>query len=96
MTHRVEFTSAAARQVKKLPRSVRTRLLDAIEDLSENPWPPGAKKLTGEQYAWRIRVGDHSVLYEVLDAELVVLVVGASAEWSLGDAQLFRRSMVST
>ncbi len=77
MSYRVEFTTAAARQVKKLPRPARDRLLTAIEGLQDDPRPHGAKKLVGEQTAWRIRVGDYRVIYDVLDAELVVTVVRA-------------------
>lgn len=78
MSYRVEFTTAAARQVKKLPKSARDRVLDAIEDLGEDPRPHGAKKLVGEQTAWRIRVADYRVIYDVLDAELIVTVVRAA------------------
>lgn len=77
MSYRVDFTAAAARQVKKLPRSARDRVLDAIEDLGDDPRPHGAKKLVGEQTAWRIRIGDYRVIYEVFDSELTVTVVRA-------------------
>ncbi|MDF1490190.1 type II toxin-antitoxin system RelE family toxin [Tessaracoccus caeni] len=77
MNYRVEFTTAAARQVKKLPLPARDRVLDAIDDLQNDPRPPGAKKLVGEQSAWRIRVGDYRVIYDVFDGELVVTVVRA-------------------
>lgn len=77
MSYRVEFTTAAARQVKKLPRPARDRILDAIDDLQHDPRPNGAKKLAGEQSAWRIRVGDYRVIYDVLDHELVVTVLRA-------------------
>lgn len=75
MSYRVEFTGAAARQVKKLPRPARDRVLDAIEDLQDDPRPHGAKKLVGEQTAWRIRIGDYRVTYDLPDAELIVTVV---------------------
>lgn len=78
MSYRVELTTAAARQVKKLPRPARDRVLDAIEDLAEEPRPHGAKKLVGEKSAWRVRVGDYRVIYDVLDDELVVTVVRAA------------------
>lgn len=77
MTYHVEFTTAAARQVRKLSRPVRDRVLDAIEDLGEDPRPHGATKLVGEQTAWRIRIGDYRVIYDVFDSELVVTVVRA-------------------
>jgi mRNA interferase RelE/StbE len=78
VSYHVEFTVAAARQVKKLPRLARDRILDAIEDLGEDPRPHRAKKLVGEQTAWRIRVGDYRVIYDVLDAELTVTIVRAA------------------
>ena len=77
MTYSVEFTTAAARQLRKLDRPVRVRLVAAIGDLAEDPRPVGATKLVGEQTAWRIRVGDHRVIYDVLDEALVVTVVRA-------------------
>lgn len=78
MSYRVEFTSAAARQVRKLPRPARDRVLEAIEDLGDAPRPHGAKKLAGERTAWRIRIGDYRVLYDVFDSELTVSVVRAA------------------
>lgn len=78
MTYSVEFTAAAARQVRKLPRPARDRVLDAIDGLADSPRPRGAKKLVGEQTAWRIRIGDYRVIYDVFDAELTVSVVRAA------------------
>jgi len=78
MTYRVDYTSAAARQVKKLPRPARDRVLDAVEDLADDARPRGARKLAGERTAWRIRVGDYRVIYDVLDQELTVTVVRAA------------------
>ena len=78
MSYRVELTAAAARQVRKLPRLARDRVLDAIEDLGDDPRPHGAKKLVGEQTAWRIRIGDYRVVYDVFDSELTVTVVRAA------------------
>ncbi|MGB4777197.1 type II toxin-antitoxin system RelE family toxin [Microbacterium sp.] len=77
MSYRVEFTTAAARQVRKLPRPARDRVLAAIEGLQYEPRPQGAKKLVGEQTAWRIRIGDYRVIYDVFDTELIVTVVRA-------------------
>lgn len=78
MSYEVEFTSAAAKQIRKLQRPARERLLDAIEDLQDDPRPHGAKKLVGEDLAWRIRVGDYRVIYEVIDSQLLVTVVRAA------------------
>ncbi len=75
MTYRIEFTTAAARQVKKLPRPARSKVLDAIAALADDPRPHGSRKLTGEDTAWRLRTGDYRVIYEVNDAVLAITVV---------------------
>jgi mRNA interferase RelE/StbE len=48
--------------------------MQAIGQLADNPRPVGCKKLKGMS-AWRIRVGDYRVVYEIHDDVLVVLVV---------------------
>lgn len=43
----------------------------------EEPRPRGARKLAGEG-AWRIRMGDYLVIYEIADGHLSVTVVRAA------------------
>lgn len=78
MTYRVEVTTAAARQITTIPRLVRDRMLDAIEDLADDPRPHGSKKLVGEKTAWRIRLGDYRIIYDVVDDTPTVTVVRAA------------------
>lgn len=47
---------------------------DRIVELGEVPRPPGCKKMKGDD-SWRIRVGDYRVIYDIVDARLVVLVL---------------------
>jgi len=42
--------------------------------LAYNPRPTGTKKLTGRD-AWRIRIGNYKVIYEITDGTLHVLVI---------------------
>lgn len=77
MTYLVQFTAGAARQIKRIPRPVQSRVLDAIADLGGQPRPRGSRKLAGEEVAWRIRVSDYRVIYEILDTSLKVTVVRA-------------------
>lgn len=73
--YRVEFTSAAARQVRKLPREHRARVQARVRELASDPRPTGAIKLAGETTAWRTRIGDYRVIYDIFDDVLVVTVV---------------------
>jgi mRNA interferase RelE/StbE len=58
----------------KLPRDVQQRIVAALTGLEQNARPPGCKKLTEAGGAYRIRVGDYRVIYEVDDDRLVLEV----------------------
>lgn len=75
MAYRLEFTSAADHQFRKLPPQLQARLRPHIDALAQNPRPSGVEKLKGEENAYRLRVGDYRVLYEVHDKVLLILVV---------------------
>ena len=46
-----------------------------MEALAFNPRPFGVQKLAGERNAYRIRVRDYRILYEIHDKVLVVTVM---------------------
>ncbi|MFN8097370.1 MAG: type II toxin-antitoxin system RelE/ParE family toxin [Dermatophilaceae bacterium] len=73
--YRVQFTGASARELCRLDVSIRRRLLRSIAELEADPRPAGVRKLAGADHAWRIRVGDYRVIYEIHDDGLLVLVV---------------------
>ena len=52
---------------------MRERVKAAIDGLAEDPRPSGATKLAGRN-DYRVRVGDHRIVYAVDDAQKVVLV----------------------
>lgn len=70
----VELKRSAAKEIKKLPVYDLKKILEVIEDLSENPRPPGSEKLSfGEKY--RVRCGHYRILYAIEDERLIVCVV---------------------
>jgi mRNA interferase RelE/StbE len=72
--YRVEFTTAAAREIRKLDPPIRRRIITALSALESDPRPVGVRKLTGYDNAWRVRIGDYRVLYEVIDSTVLVTV----------------------
>jgi mRNA interferase RelE/StbE len=74
MAYAIEFVPSAAKEFAKLPKKERQRVGETIDDLAEQPRPRGAEKLAGVD-AWRVRVGDYRIVYEVRDRTLVVLVL---------------------
>ncbi len=75
MNYRVEIVGAAKRQLKRLSKENKRRVLDAIEKLEENPRPHGYKQLQGEENLFRRRVGDYRIIYEIHDPVLLILVL---------------------
>ena len=77
MTYRVEFRPAAARELRKLDRSARDRISKVISLLADEPRPPAAKMLTGDEAPrlLRVRTGDYRVIYSIEDDVLLVLVI---------------------
>jgi mRNA interferase RelE/StbE len=77
------YTVRLARRAERGLRSIRAgdprayrHIVGALRDLADNPRPVGAFKLTGfDPPAWRIRVGDYRIVYEIGDMDLIVLVV---------------------
>jgi mRNA interferase RelE/StbE len=82
----VELTSAAAKQVRKLDAAARARVLRALAGLADEPRPSGVKKLVGTDNAWRIRVGDYRVIYEIDDGIVVVVVFRVAHRRDVSDA----------
>jgi mRNA interferase RelE/StbE len=74
MTYAVEILRSAQRQLAKIDRQAQERIIDSIRALATDPRPLGCKKLSGRP-AWRIRVGDYRVIYEIHDQQLVIVVV---------------------
>ena len=77
MTYSIRIKRSAAKELARIPRADRIRIVRAIDGLAKEPHSGSALK--GELRGLRRnRVGHYRVVYEVLDGELVVLVVRAS------------------
>ena len=73
-SYSVLLTRSAARDLGSVPAKDRQRIVTRIGALADNPRPVGAEKLSGDD-KYRIRQGDYCILYEIVDAALVVTVV---------------------
>ena len=67
MIYTIEISPAGLRSLSRLPRGIRRRMDEKIQDLAAQPRPPGVKKLRGQDELYRIRVGDYRILYVIED-----------------------------
>lgn len=76
MTIKVVLSKGAERDIRRIAdQGQLRRVLRAIEKLSENPQPSGARKLGGVAAIWRIRVGDWRVCYTPGEAGPVLVIL---------------------
>ncbi len=73
----VEFVKSARKEFERLPMRVRSRVVDALYLLSQNPLSEllKVKKLKGAEDLYRIRIDDYRLVYEIRKKKLVVLVI---------------------
>ena len=70
----VILAKSAQKQLDKLPDEVAERVLKKLTLLESNPRSLDTKKLKGSN-AYRVRVGDYRVIYEIHDGHLLVIVI---------------------
>ena len=71
----VTITSRAERELKRLDRTTKNRVVKAILDLASNPRPAGCLKVRSEEGVWRVRISDWRVGYMIDDAASEVTVI---------------------
>ncbi len=57
----------AQRQLRRLDPPLVQKIIQKLQQLQQNPRPPGVRKLHGAPRGYRVRVGDWRILYTVDD-----------------------------
>ncbi|MFH0977203.1 MAG: type II toxin-antitoxin system RelE/ParE family toxin [Spirochaetota bacterium] len=68
------ISSAANRDYKRLPQSEILKINKVIDHLASNPRPSGYKKLK-DRNAYRIRIGNYRIIYEINDKDVILFVI---------------------
>jgi len=85
VTYKILIQESASKALRRLDSGPRKRMIAAIDALAANPRPPGIRAIVGQPGAFRLRVGDWRVLYEIEDDKLIVLVVKVGHRSSVYD-----------
>lgn len=72
--YRIVIKKSAAKEIEKIQKQDRIRIVEKIRSLSSDPHPSGSKKLSRKE-KYRIRQGNYRILYQVIDDALVINVV---------------------
>lgn len=69
------YKKSSEKELLSLPREYALKIRKAINDLSDNPYPLGSKKLAGNTGAYRIRIGNYRVIYLIESGKATILVI---------------------
>lgn len=72
--YRVTFKKSVAKDLRSIPSKDVKRILQRIDALAIDPRAEGCTKLSARE-RYRVRQGVYRIVYQIRDAELVVLVV---------------------
>ena len=62
-------------KLKKLEKPVVLSVVQAVEALADDPFPPGSCKLAGSQHTYRIRIGNYRVIYSIKSSVLIIEII---------------------
>ncbi len=71
MKYKIELLKKARKFIKTQPPKQQERILNAIYKLPDGD----VKALSGKQNAYRLRVGDYRIIYEIDNTILLITVV---------------------
>ena len=74
MSYQVILPKSVRKELNRLPDEIAGKILVRLAALETDPRPPDVEKLKGRD-AWRIRIGDYRVIYEIHDRVLRILVI---------------------
>lgn len=76
MKYEVQISESAEKSLEKVPKKDRSRIIEKIDTLVEDPMPQGSIKLHGHKESlYRIRSGNYRVVYSIKKDVLIILVV---------------------
>ena len=75
----LELNEKVVKDFNKIPLKARSKIWEKIQLLKEDPRPSGTRKLIERENEYRIRYGDHRVIYKVEDSpsnRIIIIQVG--------------------
>ncbi|MBA3956903.1 MAG: type II toxin-antitoxin system RelE/ParE family toxin [Parachlamydiaceae bacterium] len=75
MTYKVFVNPKVEKALAKIDNKMALKIRNKIRELAKEPRHDGAIKLQGEENAYRTRVGDYRIIYEIYDAKVLVMVI---------------------
>ena len=69
----VLWSDKSKKQLHKIDKKIAKRIIDAVEDIIEDPYT-AVSKLTGSKF-FRLRVGDYRIIMDLQQSKMIIFVV---------------------
>jgi mRNA interferase RelE/StbE len=79
---RLRIRDKVYKEISKFPENEGARILKVIEHLPLDPYAGDIEKMKGETSAWRRRIGNYRIFYEILSDGRVIYVFHAERRGS--------------
>ena len=75
--YNIEIAPSAERDLKKLNKKLISLdgIVDAIDNLSLDPRPTGARKVKGFINTYRIRIHSYRIIYDIYEKDNIVIIL---------------------
>jgi mRNA interferase RelE/StbE len=74
VSYRVILKPSAEKELNRLPKPIKSRVINKLTELETSARPIGSIKLAGAGATYRVRAGDYRIVYEVDDVRRIVFV----------------------
>ena len=74
-SYKIEIKKSAQKEIRKLPRNIREKVVGIINRLYDDPVPAEAQKIKGSDNIYRIRQGNYRIVYRLYKNELLIIII---------------------
>lgn len=74
MNWKIYVIDRVEKQLKKFPKNDFGRIKKAIDEMESEPFGGDIEKLSGQENAWRRRVGSYRIFYEIRIPKRIIYV----------------------
>ncbi len=74
----IEWRKSTKKDLRHIASEEVQKIVDAVAALAAEPLPHGCTKMHGSDCAYRIRIGDYRVIYEIYEQRVIIEIVRVS------------------
>jgi len=74
----IEWRKSTKKDLRRIASEEVQKIVDAVAILAADPRPHGCIKMHGSDCAYRIRIGDYRIIYEIYEQRVIIEIVRIS------------------